>query len=182
MNIQGIQKLTLLDFPDRTGPTTPIYTSPPVRSAISLYILVSVNLRATHSHKKMTIGYTARVNMHIGVITLYITYNLFNTRLKFGHEPAWGRGGSAYAHPVVSPEPFSLYFRDLVYVVGADVQRFAKTAQNLTYLAAYGNALTVIGDITITRDTDDLVIDGNGHAIDAQGKTRIFYCTGKILV
>ena len=34
----------------------------------------------------------------------------------------------------------------------------AKTAQNLTYLAAYGNALTVIGDITITRDTDDLVI------------------------
>ena len=34
----------------------------------------------------------------------------------------------------------------------------AKSAQNLTYLAAYGNALTVIGDITITRDTNDWVI------------------------
>ena len=31
----------------------------------------------------------------------------------------------------------------------------------------------------IKLDIDDLVIDGNGHAIDAKEKTRIFYCTGK---
>lgn len=31
----------------------------------------------------------------------------------------------------------------------------------------------------IKLDVDDLVIDGNGHAIDAQGKARIFFCTGK---
>ena len=31
----------------------------------------------------------------------------------------------------------------------------------------------------IKLDVDDLVIDGNGHTIDAQEKTRIFYCTGK---
>ena len=31
----------------------------------------------------------------------------------------------------------------------------------------------------IELDVDDLVIDGNGHAIDARGKTRIFQCTGK---
>ena len=30
----------------------------------------------------------------------------------------------------------------------------------------------------IKLDVDDLTIDGNGHAIDAQGLTRIFYCTG----
>ena len=31
----------------------------------------------------------------------------------------------------------------------------------------------------IMLDVDDLVIDGNGHTIDAKGKTRIFCCTGK---
>lgn len=31
----------------------------------------------------------------------------------------------------------------------------------------------------IKLDVDDLAIDGNGHAIDAQGKTRIFFCSGK---
>lgn len=31
----------------------------------------------------------------------------------------------------------------------------------------------------IKLDVDDLVIDGNGHTIDAKGKTRIFDCTGK---
>jgi hypothetical protein len=31
----------------------------------------------------------------------------------------------------------------------------------------------------IELDVDDLVIDGNGYAIDAQGLTRIFHCTGK---
>ena len=31
----------------------------------------------------------------------------------------------------------------------------------------------------IKLDVDDLVIDGNGHTIYAQEKTRIFYCTGK---
>ena len=31
----------------------------------------------------------------------------------------------------------------------------------------------------IKLDVDDLAIEGNGHAIDAQGITRIFYCTGK---
>ena len=31
----------------------------------------------------------------------------------------------------------------------------------------------------IELDIDNLVIDGNGHSIDAQDKTRIFYCTGK---
>ena len=31
----------------------------------------------------------------------------------------------------------------------------------------------------IGLDVDDLVIDVNGHSIDANGKTRIFYCTGK---
>ena len=31
----------------------------------------------------------------------------------------------------------------------------------------------------INLEVDDLIIDGNGHIIDAQGKTRIFYCTGK---
>ena len=31
----------------------------------------------------------------------------------------------------------------------------------------------------ITLDIDDLVIDGNGHTIDAQEKTRIFECIGK---
>ena len=31
----------------------------------------------------------------------------------------------------------------------------------------------------IKLDVDDLAIDGNGHAIDALGLTRIFYCTGK---
>ncbi|WP_298502143.1 TIR domain-containing protein [uncultured Methanobrevibacter sp.] len=33
------------------------------------------------------------------------------------------------------------------------------------------------GGIKLNRD--NLVIDGNGHTIDAQGKTRIFYCTSK---
>lgn len=31
----------------------------------------------------------------------------------------------------------------------------------------------------INLDVDDLFIDANGHNIDACGKTRIFYCTGK---
>ena len=31
----------------------------------------------------------------------------------------------------------------------------------------------------IELDIDNLIIDGNGHTIDAKGKTRIFYCTGK---
>ena len=31
----------------------------------------------------------------------------------------------------------------------------------------------------IELDIDNLIIDGNGHTIDAQDKTRIFYCTGK---
>ena len=31
----------------------------------------------------------------------------------------------------------------------------------------------------IKLDVDDLIIDGNGHIIDAQGKTSIFFCTGK---
>ena len=31
----------------------------------------------------------------------------------------------------------------------------------------------------IKLDLDDLAIDGNGHVIDACGKARIFYCTGK---
>jgi len=34
----------------------------------------------------------------------------------------------------------------------------------------------------IELDVDDLVIDGNGYAIDAQGLTRIFYCTGKNVI
>ena len=34
----------------------------------------------------------------------------------------------------------------------------------------------------IKLDADDLAIDGNGHAIDAQGLTRIFYCTGKNII
>ena len=31
----------------------------------------------------------------------------------------------------------------------------------------------------IILDMDNLTIDGNGHEIDGQGKTQIFYCTGK---
>lgn len=31
----------------------------------------------------------------------------------------------------------------------------------------------------IKIDVDDLIIDGNGHAIDAKGLTRIFECTAK---
>ena len=31
----------------------------------------------------------------------------------------------------------------------------------------------------IELDIDNLIIDGNGHTIDAREKTRIFYCTGK---
>ena len=31
----------------------------------------------------------------------------------------------------------------------------------------------------IKLDVDDLAIDGNGHSIKAQGKARIFCCTGK---
>ena len=31
----------------------------------------------------------------------------------------------------------------------------------------------------IKLDADDLIVDGNGHTIDARRKTRIFYCTGK---
>lgn len=31
----------------------------------------------------------------------------------------------------------------------------------------------------IKLDVDNLVIDGNGHTVDACGKTRFFYCTGK---
>lgn len=31
----------------------------------------------------------------------------------------------------------------------------------------------------ILLDIDDMVIDGNGHSIDAKGKSRIFICTGK---
>ena len=34
----------------------------------------------------------------------------------------------------------------------------------------------------IKLDLDDLAIDGNGHAIDAQGLTRIFFCTGKNII
>ena len=34
----------------------------------------------------------------------------------------------------------------------------------------------------IKLDVDDLIIDGNGHAIDAQGLTRIFHCTGKNII
>ena len=33
----------------------------------------------------------------------------------------------------------------------------------------------------ILLDADDMVIDGNGHTIDAKGKTRIFHSTGKNL-
>lgn len=29
----------------------------------------------------------------------------------------------------------------------------------------------------IRLDVDDLIIDGNGHGIDARGKARIFECT-----
>lgn len=31
----------------------------------------------------------------------------------------------------------------------------------------------------ISLDVDDLIIDGKGHTIDAQGKIRIFHCTGE---
>ena len=34
----------------------------------------------------------------------------------------------------------------------------------------------------IKLDVDDLIIDGNGHTINAKGKTRIFYCTGKNII
>lgn len=34
----------------------------------------------------------------------------------------------------------------------------------------------------IELDVDDLTIDGNGHSIDAHGKTRIFNCTGKNII
>ena len=34
----------------------------------------------------------------------------------------------------------------------------------------------------IKLDVDDLTIDGKGHTIDAQGLTRIFYCTGKNII
>ena len=34
----------------------------------------------------------------------------------------------------------------------------------------------------IKLDVDDWAIDGNGHAIDARGLTRIFYCTGKNII
>ena len=34
----------------------------------------------------------------------------------------------------------------------------------------------------IKLDVDDFAIDGNGHTIDAQGLTRIFYCTGKNVI
>ena len=34
----------------------------------------------------------------------------------------------------------------------------------------------------IKLDVDDLVIDGNGHSIDAQGKTRIFEANGKNII
>ena len=31
----------------------------------------------------------------------------------------------------------------------------------------------------IMLDIDDVTIDGNGYSVDANGKARIFYCTGK---
>ena len=31
----------------------------------------------------------------------------------------------------------------------------------------------------VKLDIDNLLIDGNGHAVDAQRLTRIFHCTGK---
>ena len=34
----------------------------------------------------------------------------------------------------------------------------------------------------IKLDVDDLIINGNGHRIDAQGKARIFDCTGKDII
>ena len=34
----------------------------------------------------------------------------------------------------------------------------------------------------IKLDVDDLVIDGNGHIVDACGKARIFCCTGKNVI
>lgn len=34
----------------------------------------------------------------------------------------------------------------------------------------------------IKLDVDDLVIDGNGHSIDANGKVRIFICSGKNII
>ncbi|SDA66143.1 hypothetical protein [Methanobrevibacter millerae] len=34
----------------------------------------------------------------------------------------------------------------------------------------------------IKLDVDDLTIGGNGHAIDVQGLTRIFYCTRKNVI
>lgn len=34
----------------------------------------------------------------------------------------------------------------------------------------------------IILDNDNIVINGNGHVIDAQGKTRIFKCSGKNLI
>jgi hypothetical protein len=34
----------------------------------------------------------------------------------------------------------------------------------------------------IKLDVDDLTIDGNGYTIDALGKARIFYCTGKNVI
>lgn len=35
------------------------------------------------------------------------------------------------------------------------------------------------GDETINLDVNDIVIDGNGHTIDAKGKKQIFHCNGK---
>ena len=34
----------------------------------------------------------------------------------------------------------------------------------------------------IKLDVDDLIINGNGHRIDAQGKTRIFEANGKNII
>ena len=43
----------------------------------TLYIFMSVDLRTTHSHKKMTRRYTARIDMHIGNVALHIANDLF---------------------------------------------------------------------------------------------------------
>ncbi|SDA49207.1 hypothetical protein [Methanobrevibacter millerae] len=70
-----------------------------------------------------------------------------------------------------------------------------ESSQNIIYGFKYFNDLIHSGskeiklesdifldDSVIKIDVDDLVIDGNGYAIDANGKTRIFYITGNNIV
>ena len=79
-----------------------------------------------------------------------------------------------------------------------DEERISESIKNFDYLDelihAGANEIVLDSDIILSDgeeskysegiylDRDNLIIDGNGHLIDAKGLTRIFFCVGKNII